>query len=103
MIDIPTRGYPDNYTQIGILLDTKKSTSNPNNIVRLFGRQTYPGSNKYEYYITVSSGQDIIKIPLETKRLELYDDDEIYIQELNSTYRVKLYDYDAPRYYPDVL
>ena len=74
-----------------------------NRIIRLFGRQQYPGSNKWEYYVTVNSGLDNIKIPLDIRRNELYSGDHVYLPELNSKYRVRLYNYDAPRYYPDLI
>lgn len=106
-LDIPTRGYPDNYNQYGVLVKEKehdhnhKEIDNQNQIIRLFGRQTYPGSNQYEYYTMITSGNDLIKIPIYNKRRnELYEDDIIYIKELNNKYRVNLYKYDAPRYYP---
>lgn len=105
MIDIPTRGYPDNFTQIGILTKDKKDKNNyQNQILRLFSRQDYPGSNRYTYYTMVNSALDQIKIPVYTKnKKELYDDDIIYIKELHGTYKVNLHNYDAPKYYPDIL
>jgi len=108
MIDLPTRGYPDNFTLYGVLtrLDKKKGSEKyeDNQIIRLFGRQIYPGSHKYEYYTTVNSGHDQIKIPLNTRRRdELYDGDKIRIEELHGRYEVKLHKYDAPKYYPDIL
>lgn len=105
-IDIPSRGYPDNYNQYGVLVKehSNKDGDSENRIVRLFGRQRYPGSNQYEYYTMITSGNDLIKIPINNKRRnELYDDDIIYIKELNNNYKVQLYKYDAPRYYPDLF
>lgn len=122
-IDVPTRGYPDSYTQFGILIrdhhdaysseeessgsikENRSGTVNgENRILRLFGRQEYPGSNKYEYYTAINSCPDQIKIPLNTKRRwELYDGDIVHIPELNENYRVRLYKYDAPKYYPDLI
>ena len=119
-IDYPTRGYPDNFTQQGVLIkmrsrknnkeeeeenkENKDNKDNNNKLLRLFGRQEYPGSNKYEYYVLVSSGNDLIKIGLDNKNnKELYCGDNIYISELNEDYRVKLHKYDAPKYYPDIL
>ena len=102
-IDIPTRGYPDNFHLFGIV--TRIDDTGDNKILKLFGRKIYRGSDKYEYYVTVVNGHDMIKIPVKTKRkyAELYDDDEITIPELDGTYKVKLYDYDAPKYYPDLF
>jgi hypothetical protein len=104
MVDIPTRGYPDNFTQIGVLVKQGDPTKNEDNkILRLFGRQEYPGSERYEYYTKINSGNDQIKIPIDLRRRELYDDDVVYVKELKEHYQVSLYQYDAPRYYPDIL
>ena len=109
MIDLPTRGYPDNFTQYGVLIrdENKKSKEHDeqNKILRLFGRNQYPGSGTYEYYTMINSGLDQIKIPLHNKRRrdELYDGDTVYIRELNNNYTVSLHKYDEPKYYPDIL
>lgn len=104
MIDIPTRGYPDNFTQFGtLILKNKNDKMNQNAILKLFGRQEYPGSNTYEYYTMVNSGMDQIKIPIYGRRRELYSGDMIFIKELESKYEVNLYKYDQPKYYPDIL
>jgi len=107
MIDIPTRGYPDSYSQLGILVRDEEchgeECNTDNKILRLFGRQIYPGSYTYEYYTMANSGNDQIKIPIDTRRKQLYDDDKIRIDELNRCYRIRLYDFDAPRYYPDII
>jgi hypothetical protein len=104
-IDIPTRGYPDNFTQVGILIKVNKTyVDNDNKIIRLFGRQEFPGSYRYEYYTMVNSGYDKIKIPIKNLRQkELYDDDIIFIKELDNNYKIQLHNYDAPKYYPDII
>jgi hypothetical protein len=106
MIDYPSRGYPDNYTQLGTLVleHEEEHQDNQNRILRLFGRQIYPGSDTYEYYTMINSGLDQIKVPVynRKRRRELYQDDLVYIHELRSKYRVNLYKYDYPRYYPDL-
>jgi len=101
-IDIPSQGYPDNFSQLGILIKQNDNNSE-NKILRLFGRQEYPRSERYEYYTAINSGLDQIKIPLDIKRRELYDDDIVYVKELDSNYRVQLHKYDAPKYYPDIF
>ena len=105
LIDLPTRGYPDNFTQIGVLVKEGNPDRNiENKIIRLFGRQEYPSSNRYEYYTMVNSGNDQIKIPIDTKaKKELYDGDQVFISELDDTYRVQLFKYNSPRYYPDIV
>jgi len=108
VIDIPSRGYPDSYTQFGILtsidrLNEGEELLRQNGILKLYGRQTYPGSSFYEYYTALNSGLDQIKIPLDIKRDELYDGDIVNIKEIGGKYRVKLYRYDAPKYYPDLI
>lgn len=113
LIDYPTQGYPDDYTQFGILKkkshfttgenDNNHDMTNTNNfIIRLFGRQEFPGSSRYEYYTLINNGLDQIKIPIYNRNRELYDSDEIFIKELESKYIVSLYQYDSPRYYPDI-
>lgn len=101
-IDFPTRGFPDNFSQLGILVSLSKKDKD-NRILRLYGRQEYPGSERYEYYTAINSGLDQIKIPLDIKKRELYDGDYVYIDELKAKYEVKLHKYDAPKYYPDIL
>jgi hypothetical protein len=68
------------------------------------GRETYPGSSKYEYFTRITDGNETINIPIENKhKKEYYDDDVINIDTLNSDYKVKIFDYDAPKYYPDLF
>ncbi len=101
-LDIPTRGYPDNFTQIGLLVTTDESDPD-NKILRLFGRQEFPGSNRYEYYTMINSGHDQIKVPLDLKRKELYDGDTVQVRELSQQYTVQMHDYAGPKYYPDII
>lgn len=106
IIDYPTQGYPDNFTQIGLLILNKgvHNSDNENNILRLFGRQEHPGSYRYEYYTMINSGLDKIKvdIPLRGKK-EIYDDDIIHIKEVDKDYTAQLYRYDEIKYYPDII
>lgn len=101
-IDRPTRGYPDNFTLIGLLVKIKKN-DDKYDILKLFGREVFPGSVQWEYYTTIYNEVDPIKIPIETKKNELYNDDIIFIKELDNKYKISLYKYDAPKYYPDIF
>ncbi|AYV78753.1 MAG: hypothetical protein Edafosvirus30_4 [Edafosvirus sp.] len=131
LFNVPTQGYADSYRWMGLLIHTHDKNRNdrcnhgcpgnrgriinhenkhndndsidPNNrIIKFFGRQKNPGSNQYQYYATISSGNDIIKIFLNYNR-ELYDDDIIYISELNGHYRVQLNRNDDVAYNPYVM
>ena len=81
----------------------KKQDNDKNEILKLFGRETYPGSVQWEYYTTIFNGIDPIKIPIRTRQNELYHDDMIYIDALNCKYKIQLHRYDGRRYYPDLL
>ncbi len=97
--DIPTRGYPDNYHYVGNLI--RKTDEK---IVKLFGRQTYPGSNHYEYYGIVNdkfSGDT--KVQIDTNKKELMDGDEVVIDLFDSSlgpFKLYMNDIDRPRYNP---
>ena len=104
IFETPTRGYPDNYHYYGNLIRREDDK-----IVKLFGRQTYPGSNKYEYYgITSDSvGGSAVKIPINVNGdKELYDKDQLDIDFLDSSkgnFILYMNDYDRPRYNPFVI
>ena len=101
-INIPTRGYPDNYQQMGMLI-----RKNDEKILKLFGRQTYPGSSKYEYYVVDSNSNTDNKIPLKVNGdRELDDKQQIDLPWLDTSrgkFDVKIYDYNAPRYNPNLI
>lgn len=62
-----------------------------NQILKLFGREKFPNSTEYEYYVMINTGyNDNIKYFLENVRKELYDGDSVYIDILKAKYKVKL-------------
>lgn len=97
-----TRGFPDNYTLLGVLV--KKIAKGDNVHLPLYGRQTYPTSRQWEYYTsTVNLGVNL-KIPIEINKDELFTDDTIRLKDFgNDEYRVNLYKIDRPVYNPFVL
>lgn len=104
----PTRGYPDNYHLLGTLIsiDTNKDYNKleqDNQIINLFGRQKYPGSSEYEYYTMISTGNINTKIPLKDQIRELFTDDEVFIKELNKTFKVNLYPNEELKYNPFLI
>ena len=66
-INVPTRGEPPPYQQVGILTDI----DNPENIKPLYGRQTYRGSNQWNYFTSLDShlATKIIKLLMPHKSL----------------------------------
>jgi hypothetical protein len=68
----------------------------------VFGRYKYPGkTDKYEYY-TIDDSRGRIKIPFKTKNYnELFDGDNVTIDELGSCI-FKKYDNEEFRYNPDI-
>lgn len=60
----------------------------------LFGRQRYPKSNLYDYYIVSNINNNQVKIPISDNR-EIIHGNEIIIKELNNEkLKVSLYKYD---------
>jgi len=98
-INFPTRGYPDTFQLMGLVMRNNTET-----IYNLYGRQKYPGSNQYEYYVQTNLNNNNVKIPIKINGdKEIYDGDNITIpgtNDNNGTFHVKLYDYDVPRYMP---
>ena len=116
-INIPSRGYSGGYQQVGMLYKdtiTDEGAMVGNNsetsILPLYGQPTHNGSNKWNYY-TTSDKYHTVKIPLTISGkdcsdtygcTELYDDDAVSIPAYNGNYKVKIYNYDKPRYIPYV-
>ena len=50
-INVPTRGEPPSYQQVGILTNTDDGE----NVKPLYGRQTYRGSNQWNYFTSLDS------------------------------------------------
>jgi hypothetical protein len=101
-INVPTRGEPPEYQQVGYLGGTDDSE----NIKPLYGRQTYRGSNQWNYFTSLDSHL-ATKIPLlignqectdERGCKELYKNDTVDVN--GKEYKATLYQTHAPRYIP---
>ena len=107
-INMRTRGSPTSYQQIGILTNT----SDPNDVRPLYGRQTYRGSNQWNYYSSLDSNLST-KIPIfkssdkctdERGCQEINDGDSVTIGNISSTqYTFTKYGNDSFRYIPDLF
>jgi hypothetical protein len=100
-LNMPTRGLPDNYHLMGVLL-----RNNTESAFNLFGRQTFPSSNQWEYYVQGNMKDTVVKIPIKIRGdKEIEDNQTIMIpgsDPSKGAYKVKLYNYDSPRYNPFV-
>lgn len=101
-INIPTRGEPSNYQQVGIL----QNTTNNEDVKPLYGRQTYPGSNQWNYFTSLDSHL-ATKIPVTLGTTDCTDERGCTELQKNQTitilqndYNVTLYNTYAPRYIP---
>ena len=95
-INIITQGGIQPFFQrIGIVFQ-QGATEDTRTILQLFGRPTYYGSNKYEYYVENNG----IKIPLTEIKKELETDQHLSIPGYVGEFTVLVYDYDVPRYIP---
>lgn len=90
-----TKGEPENYQLVGLLYK-----ENEDKKYQLFGRRIYMGSPEWEYFI---GGKDTggldYKFPLDIKE-EIYDGSTIVNPIDNDKYKVKIYNFDKPRYIP---
>lgn len=87
---IYTRGYPTEYSKKGTLIDHKADNSDPYKFMFLMGRQKYPGSDWYEYYVTETNSDGRLKFDVHHRHKEIFSGDKITIPELNKTYEAKI-------------
>ena len=102
-INIRTRGGPGEYQQLGIIYNG--STRLP-----LYGRQTYRGSNQWNYYTSTDSNQSI-KLPINKNNnkctdergcQEINNDDSVNVSTYTEDFKAEIYSNDGPRYIPYV-
>lgn len=101
-INFPSRGYPEEYSLVGNVFRDETETA-----YELFGRQKYPGSNQYEYYVIGSDNKNFkVKIPIKIHGdKEIENDQIIHISGTSSdkgAFRVRLFKFDVPRYIPSL-
>jgi len=105
-INVRTRGnYLGNFEQIGFL--TRTENLKKDKILPLYGRPSDSSRGKWEYH-TIQNFTNI-KLPIQKKSRsctgeygcdELIDGDTVYVEGLNSTFKVTIYDRNNNRYIP---
>lgn len=98
-INIPTRGELPAFKNIGYLHNANQNSDNE--LLALYGRPTYRGSDKWNYY-TMHEG---VRVPVENCDKprgckEKYQGDGAVVDALGENFKVGLYKDDAPRYIP---
>jgi hypothetical protein len=94
------------YRQLGMLNPLNKQ--NKDNLLPLMGRPVFTNRDKWQYY-TIGNQYNSIKLPVIVKGRSgsneygvdrLMNGDTVYIEGLNDTYRVTIYDNDTIKYLP---
>lgn len=116
-INIASRGPNVSYQQVGILYkehienpDKQPGNNTDSNILPLFGRPTFNGSRRWNYYTSSDKYQNY-KMPITRNGQkcdndlgceELRDGDILDIPSYNGKFKVEIYNYDKPSYIPFV-
>ncbi len=87
---VATRGYPTAFKKMGLLNDQSAPNDDKYKFMIIMGRQTYPGSNYYDYYVTENKDDSALKFDLKDLHKELNDGDNVTISDLGKTYTMKL-------------
>lgn len=108
-INIKTRGEPTGYQQVGVLMDM--SGGDANKLLPLYGQETYPGSNQWNYY-TSSDGFQSVKLGVIQNNKncqghygcsEIYDGTNINVNGYSKSFKANIYQLQVPRYIPHIV
>lgn len=101
-INIPTQGYPDNFSSYGVF------TTEDGKILPLYGRRSTGNSSRFNYY-TRTDTYNPVPIPLSFKKRdcmddvgceEIFDKDIVNVRANGMQGKVTIYKFDAPKYIP---
>ena len=100
--NIPTQGYPPNFSSVGIL------TTDDGQVLPLYGRPSTYGSDRYNYY-TRTDTYNPVPLPVRFGKRDCMDDngcqevfnkDKIHISATGKEATATIYKYDSPKYIP---
>lgn len=103
-INVNTRAYDTSYRQVGIL----KRLNGPEMVLPLMGRPLFVSRDKWQYY-TMSDQNNQIKLPVSFKSKsctneygcdQISNGDSVYVDGIDATFQVTLYDTQVMRYLP---
>ena len=105
-INVNTRAVDTSYRQVGLL----KRMNGPEMLLPLMGRPRYVGRDNWQYY-TMSDNNNQIKLPVSFKSKsctseygcdEISNGDTVYVDGMNATFQVTMYDNATMNYLPFV-
>ena len=97
---IPTRGYPEEYQQMGVI------TGGDGKVLPLYGRRVAPRSDRFNYY-TRTDTYNPVALPVIVKKRdcqdstgcdELFNGDDVRLAATGDVAKVTMYGFDGPRY-----
>lgn len=101
-----TRGNPTAYVLIGTLYRTDENSKDSNQVLPLYGRQTYARGYRYNYYTVLESGVRVALVisgkncSEELGCEEIYEDDTVNMAELKAAFKVRMYKENPYTYIP---
>jgi hypothetical protein len=104
-INVPTRGFPAAYSQIGILTRSGRGDL----ILPLMGRRSINGGSKKQYYTMSNSGNFSAKLPVSVNGKsctseygcdEISNGDIVYVEGYSDTFRATVYENGLFSYIP---
>ena len=113
-INIQTRGYSPDFSQIGLLTRERADRTEDTSfrdpmILPLFGRRVLNGRDKYQYYTMSNTGAVNTKLPVKVRGRncvneygcdELMDRDTVYVEGYNDVFRASIYENGTFSYIP---
>ena len=114
-VNMKTRGFSPEVTQMGILTYERNKRGDDNNSLRdnmilpLFGRRVMNGRDKYQYYTMSNTGAVNTKLPIKVRGRhcsgeygcdELMNGDVVYVDGYNESFRATVYENSSFSYIP---
>ena len=105
-INIPTQGLPESYQAIGNI------NVGEGKVLPLYGRRTYAGSSDRWNMYTRTDTYNPVPVPIRYKNkdclddigcAEVYSGETVYIDDLGTSGKVRLFKYDGPKYVSGLL
>jgi hypothetical protein len=95
----PTRGEPAPFSIVGVLIGQEKKQDGEPRMLPLYGRQIFPGANKYHYYCSTDQYNPVkISVFREGRDClsthgcgEIYQNDSIKVSGYSTDFKVEIY------------